>query len=305
MLRNKTIIAGFAGISALLLAGVVGLQLGQILGAFSVTGSSPASVQIVGNSRAALPPTSVFLDVANNNKSAVKTPNDLKPGISFLPPKKDRMKVASLGAGLGDGFFNSKPGEASSELNSQTSPDGSVVVDEAMVFEKQAPVRMEQSLVTALLTQGRKRKQKRREIAFNRSEKKCLARAIYFEARSESRAGQIAVANVIMNRKVNRYYPNTVCRVVNQGAKRRTGCQFSFRCDGQSDIPREKKPWRASREIASLVLSGKLRDTRLRGVTHYHAEYVKPKWAKQFRRVAKIGKHIFYVAPKIASYRSW
>jgi len=299
LLRYKTIIAG---ISVLLLAGAVGLQLGQMLGAFSVSGSGP--VQIAGNSEATPQATSIFLGVASNGNSPVKETARLKPGISPLPAKKDRMKIASLGAGIGDGFFNSKFG-TDTNSTSQASPDRSVVADDSMVFEKQAPARMEQSLVTALLSQGRKRKQKRRATAFNRNEKMCLARAIYFEARSESRTGQIAVANVIMNRKVNRYYPNTVCRVVNQGAKRRTGCQFSFRCDGQSDIPRNKKSWRASIEIANLVMEGKLRDARLRGVTHYHADYVYPKWAKQFRRVAKIGKHIFYVAPKIASYRSW
>ncbi len=301
MLRYKTIIAG---ISVLLLAGAVGLQLGQMLGAFSVSGSSPAPVQIAGNSGAAPQTTSIYLGVASNGKSSINKIAELKPGISSLPSKKDRMKVASLGAGLGDGFFDSKSG-ADTGLTSQASPDRSVVADDAMVFEKQAPVRMEQSLVTALLSQGRTRKEKRRKVAFNRSEKMCLARAIYFEARSESRAGQIAVANVIMNRKVNRYYPNTVCRVVNQGDKRRTGCQFSFRCDGQPDIPREKKSWRNSLGLADLVLEGKLRDSRLRGVTHYHADYVSPKWAKQFRRVAKIGKHIFYIAPKIAFYGSW
>jgi len=299
LLRYKTIIAG---ISILLLAGAVGLQLGQMLGAFSVSGSGP--VQIAGNSGAAPQTTSIFLGVASNGKSSVNKTAGLKPSISSLPAKKDRIKVASLGAGIGNGFFNSNSAVETGSTP-QASPDRSVVVDETLIFEKQAPVRMEQSLVTALLSKGRKRKEKRREVVFNRSEKKCLARAIYFEARSESRAGQIAVANVIMNRKVNRYYPNTVCRVVNQGAKRRTGCQFSFRCDGQSDIPREKKSWRNSRDIAGLVLEGKLRDSRLRGVTHYHAEYVSPKWAKQFRRVAKIGKHIFYVAPKIASYSSW
>lgn len=299
MLRYKIIIAG---VFVLLLAGVVGLQLGQMLGAFSVSGAGP--VQIAGTSETVSQSSPVFLGVGNNGNSSDAKSIGLKPGISKLPAKKDRMKIASLGAGIGDGFFSSKSG-ADTGLTSQASPERSVVADEVMVFEKQAPARMEQSLVTALLSQGRKRKQKRREIVFKRSEKMCLARAIYFEARSESRTGQIAVANVIMNRKANRYYPNTVCRVVNQGAKRRTGCQFSFRCDGQPDIPREKKSWRNSIQIASLVMEGKLRDVRLRGVTHYHADYVSPKWAKQFRRVAKIGKHIFYVAPKIASYRNW
>ena len=294
MLRYKTIIAGFF---LLLLAGAVGLQLGQMLGSFSVSGSGP--VQIAGSFS-----PSVVLGVVSSGKSSVAKTVGLKSGISKLPSKKDRMKVASLGAGIGDGFFSSKSA-ADTGSTIQASPERSVVADEAMVFEKQAPVRMEQSLVTALLSQGRERKKKRREVSFNRSEKMCLARAIYFEARSEPRAGQIAVANVIMNRKINRYYPNTVCRVVNQGAKRRTGCQFSFRCDGQPDIPREKKSWRSSIEIADLVMEGKLRDARLRGVTHYHADYVSPKWAKQFRRVAKIGKHIFYIAPKIAFYGSW
>ncbi len=299
MLRYKTIIIGFAGLSVLLLAGTIGLQLGQVFGGFSISDSSPPPVRLVSMGRG----------IAKDSSSST----GLKPSISPLPPKQNRLMVASLATGSSSIFFNSNrsPSDQSANeanLSGSTSPelrDPSVVADNFSIFDKEAPVRLDQSVVMAALKQVRQRKAKRRVVAFNRREKKCLARAIYFEARSESREGQVAVANVIMNRKANRYFPDTVCRVVNQGAERRTGCQFSFRCDGQSDVPREKKPWRVAMNIADQVMEGKLRVNRLRGVTHYHAEYVSPKWAKQFRRVAKIGKHIFYVAPKIASYQKW
>lgn len=303
LLRYKTIIIGFAGLSVLLLAGTIGLQLGQAFGGFSVSDSSPPPVRLVS------------MDRGIAKASSLST--GLKPSISplppKLPPKQNRLMVASLAAGSSSIFFNSSRSPSEQPANEATSSgpaspelrDPSVVADNFSIFDKEAPVRLDQSVVMAALKQVRQRKAKRRVVAFNRREKKCLARAIYFESRSEPREGQIAVANVIMNRKANRYFPDTVCRVVNQGAERRTGCQFSFRCDGQSDVPREKKPWRVAMNIADQVMEGKLRVNRLRGVTHYHAEYVYPKWAKQFRRVAKIGKHIFYVAPKIASYQKW
>ncbi len=131
------------------------------------------------------------------------------------------------------------------------------------------------------------RKRRLRELA-------CLSTALYFEARSESEKGQMAVAEVILNRVRSPKFPNTICGVVYQGAERRNSCQFSFACDGKSDIATQPKAWSRARRIAARALNGKLGMRALAGATYYHADYVHPRWSSAMRRLAKIGRHIFY-----------
>ncbi len=125
-------------------------------------------------------------------------------------------------------------------------------------------------------------------------EKACLTKALYFEARSESEKGQMAVAKIILNRVKDPKFPNTICGVVYQGAERRNSCQFSFACDGKSDIATQRKAWLRAQKVASRAMSGKLGMTALAGATYYHADYVHPRWAYAMRKVMKIGRHIFY-----------
>jgi len=133
-------------------------------------------------------------------------------------------------------------------------------------------------------------------------ERRCLATGVYFEARGETYLGQMAVAEVIVNRVASKYYPNTICGVVFQGSYRRTGCQFSFTCDGESDRPRDLHAWRKAQYLASLVTMGILRERLIaENVTHYHADYVEPFWASSLYRVAKIGRHIFYSRTRTSS----
>jgi spore germination cell wall hydrolase CwlJ-like protein len=142
----------------------------------------------------------------------------------------------------------------------------------------------------------RKRRLARKLAARKRylREKTCLATALYFEARSEGVRGQQAVAQVILNRVKDPRFPNTICGVVYQGAERRNSCQFSFACDGKPDIPTQRKAWAQSRKLAAKALSGKLGMQALAGVTYYHADYVRPRWASAMRKIARIGRHIFY-----------
>ncbi len=126
-----------------------------------------------------------------------------------------------------------------------------------------------------------------------KSEAHCLAQAIYHEARSETYAGQLAVAEVVMNRVASRRYPNSVCGVVFQGHKRRTGCQFTFTCDGSLKGGERGLPWAQSQKLAWKVMFG-LNENVSDSATHYHAVYVKPIWAKRLVRTVKIGQHIFY-----------
>ena len=127
----------------------------------------------------------------------------------------------------------------------------------------------------------------------------CLALNVYFEARSENMASQVAVSLVVMNRVKDHRFPDTVCGVVKQGLKYKNDkvvlgkCQFSWYCDGKSDKPTNKKAWFQAKEIASIVLDGGVFDFT-EGATHYHAYYVYPSWRKTKTKVARIDSHIFY-----------
>ena len=129
--------------------------------------------------------------------------------------------------------------------------------------------------------------------ALDAEERKCLAEAIYYEARSESRIGQLAVADVILNRVKTSIYPDSICGVVYQGSERVTGCQFSFTCDGSMEARLNERLWKRSEDLAGAILAG-LRVPVTRQATHYHANYVSPPWAKNLTPTATIGTHKFY-----------
>ncbi|OJV00293.1 MAG: cell wall hydrolase [Shinella sp. 65-6] len=129
---------------------------------------------------------------------------------------------------------------------------------------------------------------------FSAKEQKCLAEGIYFEARGEEVKGQAAVAQVILNRVRNPAYPKTICGVVYQNQNWRGRCQFSFACDRIPDLILSPWNWKTAKEIAMAVTAGKIWIDDVGSATHYHATYVNPPWGRSMKRVAKIGKHIFY-----------
>ena len=130
----------------------------------------------------------------------------------------------------------------------------------------------------------------------------CLALNTYHEAKNQSMIGQVATAQVVMNRVADSRYPNTVCEVVKQGPKYkgsdvpvRHKCQFSWFCDGKSDEPKkDSKEWFKAQDYARIVLSGRIALDVTECATHYHATYVKPSWAKTKTRTTRIESHIFY-----------
>ncbi|NBD29801.1 MAG: cell wall hydrolase [Alphaproteobacteria bacterium] len=125
----------------------------------------------------------------------------------------------------------------------------------------------------------------------------CLAEAIYFEARGESVRGQIAVAEVILNRARSARFPDTVCDVVYQGRHRRNACQFSYACDGAPERFDERDAYdRAQRLAAHLFDEG--RAGLARGAEFYHAVTVQPSWAEKLHQVARIGEHVFLRHPE-------
>lgn len=122
---------------------------------------------------------------------------------------------------------------------------------------------------------------------------RCLAQAVYFEARSEPLEGQLAVAQVVLNRVGNPRYPGNVCRVVFQNETWRHRCQFSFACDGLSDRPREPYAWEVAKRVSMVAKYGFWYDVS-GSATHYHAEYVQPHWREDMQPTRRHGRHLFY-----------
>lgn len=125
-------------------------------------------------------------------------------------------------------------------------------------------------------------------------EQRCLAEAVYFEARGEPEQGQAAVAQVVLNRAKSGLYPANICGVVYQNRHRYMGCQFSFACEGKSLRITDDASWQTATRIAQAVVEGRTYLADVGGATHYHADYVKPRWSRRLRKMDVIGRHIFY-----------
>jgi spore germination cell wall hydrolase CwlJ-like protein len=123
---------------------------------------------------------------------------------------------------------------------------------------------------------------------------RCLAQAVYFEARNEPQRGQQAVAQVVLNRVFSPYYPKDVCSVVFQNAHRHLSCQFTFACDGKSEAIRERGAWARATRIAKQTLDAKIWLPEVAKATHYHAAYVRPNWIRDMRVMVRYGLHTFY-----------
>jgi spore germination cell wall hydrolase CwlJ-like protein len=123
---------------------------------------------------------------------------------------------------------------------------------------------------------------------------KCLTEVVYFEARGEAVRGQIAVAQVVLNRAFSGFYPNTVCGVVYQNKHRHLACQFTFACDNNADVVREPDMWDRAKKIAKAMLDGQLWLPEVAKSTHYHAYWVRPSWVNEMKKMYKFGVHTFY-----------
>ncbi len=129
----------------------------------------------------------------------------------------------------------------------------------------------------------------------------CMALAIYFEARGEPVIGQIAVGHVILNRTLDKRFPENVCEVVFQGQTYkwkpdlpiRHRCQFSFWCDGKSDKPKNYSAYEEAVHLSRMVLNSDFADPT-EGSTHYHTIEILPSWASSKTSIVRINNHIFY-----------
>jgi spore germination cell wall hydrolase CwlJ-like protein len=127
------------------------------------------------------------------------------------------------------------------------------------------------------------------------TELECLAKNIYFEGRDQPWVGQVAIAQVTLNRVDSAIFPNNICDVIKQ--EKRNICQFSWYCDGKSDQPKDLKGYKKATDVAIQVYSGTIPDVT-EGALWYHATYIrKPFWAYSFQETVKINEHIFYKRP--------
>ncbi len=124
----------------------------------------------------------------------------------------------------------------------------------------------------------------------------CLTQAVYYEAGFEPVEGAQAVAQVVLNRVRHPIFPKTVCGVVYQGADLKTGCQFSFTCDGSMNRPPAAAAWARAETVARKALDGFVQK-EVGEATHYHTQFVFPWWAPTVSKVAKVGVQIFYRWP--------
>lgn len=122
---------------------------------------------------------------------------------------------------------------------------------------------------------------------------RCLTEALYFEARGEPIEGQYAVAEVILNRVDADNYPDTICGVITQGTGRQFACQFTYTCDGRPEEMTDDAAMHRLGSIARIMIDGAPRDLTA-GATHYHADWVNPRWASVYPRTTEIGVHYFY-----------
>jgi len=219
-------------------------------------------------------------------------PGEAKLDLVSLPMTREQEIV-----GLKSDFVTPEPmvvesggKQAMLQMVSLTSPEAEIAPEPTERLMTPAIWKLES-------TYKMKRQEKKKEIAAKRvklAEENCLARAIYFEARSESELGQLAVAKVILNRTKDPNYPKTICGVVYQGSDRRNSCQFSFACDGLPDEIKNKEAWSRSKRVAHKAMAGDQSIKAIAAATNYHADYVQPKWARSMKRLIKIGRHIFY-----------
>jgi spore germination cell wall hydrolase CwlJ-like protein len=163
------------------------------------------------------------------------------------------------------------------------SPDAAVAENASLPFSM-APIESAPPLVVPLNASA---------FAERRSAMDCLTAAIYYEAAQESETGKRSVAQVILNRARHPAFPDSICGVVYQGSERRTGCQFTFTCDGSLARKPSRAGWDAARRIALAALSGYV-ERSVGMATHYHADYVVPYWAPSLAKIAQVDHHIFY-----------
>lgn len=284
LLRVHTLVAAFTAVA------VFGMDA-QATRDGSVFGSSGSGASL---DRASEPTIRFGIggDIEANAVGSAGIAADASTHIRYLDSDAD------MAAGVFGAFGKKAPSIATPEV--QQSDIGSqqkiltyydkIAMGRARVGQDKAD-EVEQVVLQAALLPGRA--ENRMKVKGAERELHCLSEAIYYEARGETIEGQIAVAEVIINRVDSRAYPNTVCGVISQGADRLNSCQFSYKCDGVPERMKDTNAANRARDVAILLLKGERRSLTDEA-THYHASYVNPYWAKSLKKTATHGTHVFY-----------
>ena len=178
---------------------------------------------------------------------------------------------------------NATPPAPPPQIYKPLAPDDAIAENATLPFST-APIERALPLVVPLSASA---------FVGRRSAIDCLTAAIYYEAAQETETGKRGVAQVILNRARHPAFPNSICGVVYQGSERKTGCQFTFTCDGSLARKPSRAGWEAARRVALAALSGYV-EPSVGMATHYHADYVVPYWASSLAKSAQVDHHIFY-----------
>lgn len=232
---------------------------------------------------------------------------EVPAALETAPRDSFSVKTSTLffGSSLGSagGIERWQPGEAPTIVMPGAVPDPDMKVMASLPVDADGPVRIGEGISFAPKgevnadNQRAKTPAERLGLLDEKSRaksEKCLAEAVYFEARGEAVRGQIAVAQVILNRAFSGKYPDNVCGVVYQNKHRHLACQFTFACDGHPDVIREPDMWDRAQKISKAMLDGQLWLPEVDRSTHYHAYWVRPSWVSEMKRNWKYGVHTFY-----------
>jgi len=167
-------------------------------------------------------------------------------------------------------------------------PDAAVLTDDSLDTTSAPPRRIRRPLADLV------RAVEAQPLPGLGAELGCLARAVYFEARGEQLSGQIAVAQVVLNRTGDGRFPRGICEVVHEQRSTGLACQFTFTCDDKPDTPIDGIAWRRAQAVALVANAAIWRDETGGRATHYHAQSVAPGWAGGMPETRQIGRHIFY-----------
>ena len=248
----------------------------------------------------ASPPPQDILKTAPETRAASDTPAPSRDGLSF---KTSNLFFGSS-LGLPESIERWQPGEEPVIVMPDRAPDPEMKVIASLPVDAGGPVRageMGESVAPKgevnADNQRAKTPAERLGLFDDKSRaksEKCLAEAVYFEARGEAVRGQMAVAQVVLNRAFSGKYPETVCGVVYQNKHRHLACQFTFACDNNKDVIREPDMWERAKKIAKAMLDGQLWLPEVDKSTHYHAYWVRPSWVSEMKKMYKTGVHTFY-----------
>jgi len=221
------------------------------------------------------------------------------------------MKTTSCLAAIAlAGTLAAQSASAGATFSSSTDPDATFGAKLSSLFEqeREALARTGEDDLRRMVMPAPVPRPNRVEVSYDKAwlaerpmpamdtELRCLAEALYFEARGESVKGQFAVAEVILNRVESAAYPNSVCSVIKQGTGRKYACQFTYTCDGHPEHINEKGAWRQVSKVADAMLDGAPR-ALTGGATHYHTRHVSPSWSRVFPRTTTVDTHHFYRQP--------